>query len=99
MKPGAILINVSRGAIVNGDALTAALTSRRLRGAGLDATWEEPLPDAHPLWTMPNAIVTPHVAGISPRFIERSVELCCDNLRRFLDGQPLVSVVDKAKGY
>lgn len=99
MKQGAILVNVSRGPIVDGDALTEALQSGKLHGAGLDVTWEEPLPETHPLWQMDNVIITPHIAVLSQKRMDRVVGLFCENLRRYVNGKPLVSVIDKRKGY
>ncbi len=99
MKQGAYLINVSRGAIVETEALVAALRSGKLAGAGLDVTDPEPLPDGHPLWTMPNVVVTPHVAGGSDRIEERRLKLFRDNVERFATGRPLRNVVDKTLGY
>jgi len=99
MKKGAYVINVSRGAIVDTDALVAALRSNRLAGAGLDVTDPEPLPDGHPLWAMPNVMITPHVAGQSDRIGERRLMLFRDNVERFVTGRPLRNVVDKTLGY
>ena len=99
MKKGAYVINVSRGAIVDTGALVAALRSGRLAGAGLDVTDPEPLPDDHPLWTMPNVVITPHVAGQSDRIGERRLKLFRDNVERFVTGRPLRNVVDKTLGY
>ena len=99
MKSHALLINVTRGKIVDGPALLRALTSGSIGGAGLDVTPEEPLPDDSPLWDLPNVIVTPHVAGGSPIRLDRSVALFCDNLERLLVGKPLLSVIAKEKGY
>ena len=99
MKSRALLINVTRGKIVDGPALIRALTSGSIGGAGLDVTPEEPLPADSPLWDLPNVIVTPHVAGGSPIRLDRSVGLFCDNLERLLVGKPLLSVIDKEKGY
>jgi phosphoglycerate dehydrogenase-like enzyme len=99
MKKGAYLVNVSRGAVVDTEALVAALESGHLAGAGLDVTYPEPLPDGHPLWTMDNVVITPHVAGISDRIGERHRELFRDNLERFVTGRPLRHVVDKHAGY
>lgn len=99
MQSHALLINVTRGKIVDGAALIRALTSRSIGGAGLDVTPEEPLPTDSPLWDMPNVIITPHVAGGSPVRLDRSVGLFCDNLERLLVGKPLLSVIDKEKGY
>ena len=99
MKPTAILINVTRGAIVYGDDLMAALKEGLIWGAGLDVTDPEPLPAGHPLWTHPRVIVTPHTAGVSPRRAGRVIDTLCENLRRMRTGQPLVAIIDKEKGY
>ena len=99
MQPHALLINVTRGPIVDEEALIEALEQGLIGGAGLDVTPQEPLPDDHPLWRMDNVVITPHSAGGSPQRIGRSVELFCDNLERFLAGKPLASVIDKRKGY
>jgi phosphoglycerate dehydrogenase-like enzyme len=76
-----------------------ALRSGRLAGAGLDVTDPEPLPPGHPLWTLPNVIITPHNAGLHPHYAEHAGQLFLDNLRRYLTGEPLVNVVDKEEGY
>ncbi|MBI4246376.1 MAG: D-2-hydroxyacid dehydrogenase [Candidatus Rokubacteria bacterium] len=99
MRPHAILINVTRGAIVYGDDLVAALEQGLLGGAGLDVTDPEPLPPGHPLWTHPRVIVTPHTAGGSPRRAGRAIATFCENLRRLRAGRPLLAVIDKDKGY
>ena len=99
MKPSALLINVTRGKIVDEPSLLRALKEGLIGGAGLDVTPDEPLPQDSPLWDMPNVIVTPHVAGGSPNRDDRTVGLFCDNLERFLVGKPLLSVIDKRKGY
>ena len=99
MQTHALLINVTRGKIVDGPALIRALDDGQIGGAGLDVTPVEPLPDDSPLWDMPNVIITPHVAGGSPIRMDRTVSLFCDNLERFLIGKPLLSVIDKRKGY
>lgn len=99
MQSHALLINVTRGKIVDGDALLRALEGGIIGGAGLDVTPVEPLPADSPLWDMPNVIITPHVAGGSPIRMDRTVELFCDNLERFLVGKQLLSVIDKRKGY
>jgi phosphoglycerate dehydrogenase-like enzyme len=95
MKRSAYLINVGRGVIVDLADLTAALEAGEIAGAGLDVFEIEPLPAAHPLWRMPNVIITPHTAAASPRVAERHLETLLDNLRRFTAGQPLRNVVDK----
>lgn len=99
MQSHALLINVTRGKIVDGPALIRALNEGLIGGAGLDVTPVEPLPSDSPLWDMPNVIITPHVAGGSPIRMDRTVALFCDNLERFLIGKPLLSVIDKRKGY
>lgn len=99
MKRHAVLINVARGRIVDEDALTEALRERRIRGAGLDVFREEPLPASSGLWELDNVCITPHIAGISPRFWERETDLIIDNVHRYLAGEPLLNLVDKTKGY
>jgi phosphoglycerate dehydrogenase-like enzyme len=95
MKPTAYLINVGRGVIVDLADLTAALQAGEIAGAGLDVLETEPLPQGHPLWALPNVIITPHCAAASPRVAERHLATLLDNLRRFVAGQPLRNVVDK----
>jgi len=99
MQSHAILVNVTRGPIMDEGALIDALESGSIGGAGLDVVPEEPMPDDHPLWKFDNVVITPHSAGGSPHRMDRSVELFCDNLTRLLAGQPLTSVIDKSKGY
>ena len=99
MRSGALLINVTRGGIMDEDALVDALTCGRIAGAGLDVVPVEPLPQDHPLWKMENVLITPHTAGGSPNRQDRIVNLFCENLRRLHTGQPLLSVIDKKKGY
>lgn len=99
MKRDAVLINVSRGALVQEEALLRALRDGALRGAALDVFATEPLPPASPLWRLPNVLITPHVSGFTTRFWEREAALLLDNLRRYLKGQPLRNVVDLAAGY
>ncbi len=99
MKPGAYLVNIARGGVVDTDALVAALESGRLAGACLDVTDPEPLPPGHPLWGMPNVVITPHVASRAALTSERRAALLEANLRRFGAGEPLLNVVDKSAGY
>jgi phosphoglycerate dehydrogenase-like enzyme/glyoxylase-like metal-dependent hydrolase (beta-lactamase superfamily II) len=99
MKPGAFFINIARGKEVDTAALVQALQSKKLAGAGLDVTDPEPLPSDHPLWKLPNAIVTPHVSGQSPGTTSRTRRLFVENMRRFANGEPLVNVVVKKSGY
>lgn len=99
MKPGAILINIGRGKIVQTDALVAALESGALGGACLDVTEPEPLPADHPLWGFDNVVITPHVASRSALTSERHWDLLRENFRRFAVGEPLLNVVDRQLGY
>jgi phosphoglycerate dehydrogenase-like enzyme len=99
MRPGAVLINVARGDIVDERALAEALRQRRLRGAGLDVFASEPLPADSPLWRLENVLITPHVSATTPRFWDREAALILDNLARYLAGEPLRNVVDAAAGY
>lgn len=99
MRDGAVLVNVSRGGLVDDDALVAALESGRLRGAALDAFSVEPLPAGHPFWMAPRTLITPHTSAYTHRFWERESELMLDNLRRYRAHEPLRNVVDKAAGY
>ncbi len=95
MQPTAYLINVSRGVVVKLDALVAALEAGRIAGAALDVYEREPLPAEHPLWRMENVILTPHVAADNPHVPQRRIDTLKDNLRRYLQGEPLRNVVDK----
>jgi phosphoglycerate dehydrogenase-like enzyme len=99
MRRHAILVNVTRGAIVYGDDLLAALDEGLIGGAGLDVTDPEPLPAGHKLWTHPRAIVTPHTAGGSPRRAGRVIATFIENLGRLRDRRPLLALIDKQKGY
>ncbi|MEJ1971261.1 MAG: D-2-hydroxyacid dehydrogenase [Lacunisphaera sp.] len=98
MKPTAFIHNIARGAIIDQPALVRALQAGRLAGAGLDVTDPEPLPAGHPLWHMPNVLITAHTSGHSPRVDERLFELFLENLRRYAAGEPLLNLVDKRVG-
>ena len=99
MQRHAIIINVTRGEIIRGEDVLAALEEGLIWGAGLDVTDPEPLPAGHRLWTHPRAVVTPHTAGGSPRRAGRVIATFCENLRRMRNGQPLLALIDKQKGY
>ncbi len=99
MKPTAVLINLSRGSIVDQDALVDALNDGRIAGAGLDVFTPEPLPDGHPLFQTKNVILTPHISGTSPMLWRRTIDLFIENVRRFRDGRELLNLVDKRRGY
>jgi phosphoglycerate dehydrogenase-like enzyme len=99
LPPGCIFVNIGRGAVVAEPALVDALRDRRIAGAVLDVFATEPLPADSPLWTLPNVLVTPHAAALSARENERITELFVDNLRRYLDGQPLRNLVEPGVFY
>jgi phosphoglycerate dehydrogenase-like enzyme len=99
MKPTACLINIARGSVIDETALVAALRSGQIAGAGLDVFAEEPLPENHPLYSLPNVAFTPHTSGDTADYSYRAAELFLSNLRRYLSGRPLVNVIDKRKGY
>jgi phosphoglycerate dehydrogenase-like enzyme len=99
MRPAALLINCARGAICDEAALVRVLEERRIAGAALDVFEEEPLPFEHPLWRLPNVILSPHIGGLSARYAERAAQVFEGNLRRYLAGEPLMNVVVKARGY
>ena len=99
MRPDAILVNVSRGQLVDEGALIAALESNRIGGAALDVFKEEPLPPDSPFWRLPNVLITPHTSGFSPNHWDAATALFGENLRRYGTGQPLLNVVDKVQGY
>jgi phosphoglycerate dehydrogenase-like enzyme len=103
MKPDALLLNVGRGTLVDPDVLADVLASGHLYGAVLDVCRPEPLPPEHPLWRMENVLITPHIAGVGlgnvPETEDKIVSLCCENLERFLAGQPLKSRLDFGAGY
>ena len=99
MKPTAYLVNIARGAIVDEGALVRALREGWIAGAGLDVFEQEPLPPDSPLWGLDNLLISPHVAGFTPRYDERATALFAENLSRYLSGKPLLNLVDKSKGY
>jgi phosphoglycerate dehydrogenase-like enzyme len=95
MPQGALLVNAARGPVVDTDALVDALNAGRIRAA-LDVTDPEPLPEGHPLWSCPNLLLTPHVAGATPQFSPRALRIAADELRRYIAGEPLRNVVQTA---
>lgn len=99
MKPGACLINVGRGPLLNESALADALRTHTIGGAALDVFEKEPLPPDSPLWDLENLLITPHTAGLTEKLWERHYVLLAENLHRYLARQPLLCVVDKKKGY
>lgn len=99
MRPHAVLINVGRGDLVDQPVLTRALQQGRLGGAALDVTDPEPLPVDSPLWGMESVIVSPHVSGQTTRYHEYATVLFADNLRRYVNGEPLLNLVDRRRGY
>ena len=99
MKRSAFFINIGRGMTTKLDDLVAALNAGEIAGAALDVYEQEPLPADHPLWTMPNVLMTPHMAGYGPYLDDRRYQIMIDNCRAFLDGKPLRNVVDKASWF
>ncbi|HEY9075216.1 MAG TPA: D-2-hydroxyacid dehydrogenase [Anaerolineaceae bacterium] len=99
MKSSAYLVDLGRGGVVDHAALLAALQEKRIGGAALDVFPEEPLPPTSPLWKMPNVMITPHIAGISPLYNKRAIDLFTTNLQRYLDGSPVLNIVNLEKGY
>jgi len=99
LAPGAVVVNVARGANVDTDALVAALRSGQVGGAGLDVTDPEPLPDGHPLWTLPEVVVTPHTANTQAMAVPLLGALIAENVRRWIAGEELRAVVDPDLGY
>lgn len=98
-KPDAFLVNIARGDLVDEHALVRALKENRLAGAGLDAYSTEPLPRDSQLWHMENVIVSPHVSGATPNYDDRAVGLFAENLRRYVEGEPLLNIVSRELGY
>jgi phosphoglycerate dehydrogenase-like enzyme len=99
MREGSYFINVGRGSIVDEPAMVQALRSGRISGAGLDVFETEPLPADSPLWGMEQVIITPHTGGFTPEYFRRSWEIFSENLARYVEGRPLLNVVDKKAGY
>ena len=99
MRQSAYFINIARGGIVVQSAMVEALEAKQIAGAGLDVTEPEPLPEGHPLWKLSNCVLSPHIGGQSAEARDRQWRLWRENVRRFVAGEPLLCVVDKAKGF
>ena len=99
VKPGALLVNIARGDVVDEQALLDALRAGPLGGAALDVTAQEPLPVDSPLWSQPNVIISPHLSGASDHYSERLTDLLLDNIARYRVGRPLRNLVNVARGY
>jgi phosphoglycerate dehydrogenase-like enzyme len=99
MKSTAFLVNIARGGVCKETALIDALEQQRIAGAALDVFHQEPLPSDHPLWHLPNTFISPHIAGLTPDYSERTAMIFEENLHHYLAGEPLSNVVDKTQGY
>jgi phosphoglycerate dehydrogenase-like enzyme len=99
LRPSAVLVNVGRGAVIDEPALVDALRQNRIKGAALDVFEEEPLPASSPLWQLENVLLSPHCADQTVTWLEDASRAFLENLERFRRGEPLRSVVDKARGY
>lgn len=99
MKPGAALINIARGAVVDWQAMLTALRTDQIAAVYTDVTAPEPLPDGHDDWATPNLFITPHHSGVFPDFLDKAAEYLVANLRRYIDGAPLHNVVNRELGY
>ena len=99
MKPTAFFINIGRGMTTRLDDLVAALEARQIAGAALDVYEQEPLPQGHPLWAMPNVLLTPHMAGYGPHLNDRRLQIIEDNCKAFAEGRPLRNIVDKSNWF
>jgi phosphoglycerate dehydrogenase-like enzyme len=99
MKPSGVLINIARGAVIDTDALVRALKDGTIAGAGLDVFEQEPLPPESELWSLENVIMSPHISGGTEIYNQRAVAIFCENLRRYLAGEPLMNLVDAERGY
>jgi D-2-hydroxyacid dehydrogenase (NADP+) len=99
MKKSAHIINIARGALIKEDELIKALREDRIAGAGLDVFEKEPIEESSPFWELPNVIITPHVAAGTPYYIDRLVDIFCENIKRYYSGKPLINLVDRKLGY
>ncbi len=99
MKPGAVVVNLGRGPVIDEQAMIRALSEKRIKGAALDVFDEEPLPPGHPLYRLENVLLSPHCADHTPDWLERAMQFFIDQFQRFRKGEPLLNVVDKKLGY
>jgi len=99
MPPHCVLVNIARGSLIDTEALVEALAAGRIAGAGLDVTDPEPLPDGHPLWTEPRALITPHAANPARMLIPRLAERVAENVGRYARGEELLGLIDLSRGY
>jgi phosphoglycerate dehydrogenase-like enzyme len=99
LPPDAIVVNVSRGTVLDETAILELLDDGQLRGAALDVFSVEPLPPSHPFWRHPRVLVSPHVAAVTTRFWRRETGLIVENVGRYLAGSPLANTVDPEAGY
>jgi phosphoglycerate dehydrogenase-like enzyme len=99
MKPEAVVINVGRGPVIDEPAMVRALSKGRIKGAALDVFDNEPLPEGHPFYSLPNVLLSPHCADHTPDWMDRAMQFFIDQFERFRKGEPLMNIVDKARGY
>jgi phosphoglycerate dehydrogenase-like enzyme len=99
MKPGAYLVNIGRGEVIDERAMAAALSAKKIGGAGLDVFEHEPLEASSPLWDLENVILTPHISGANRGYMDKACELFAENLKRFVANRPLLNLIDPNLGY
>ena len=99
MKPGAYIVNIGRGEVIDERAMAAALSAGKIGGAGLDVFEHEPLEAESPLWDLENVIMTPHISGANRGYMDKACQLFAENLRRFAANRPLLNIVDRKLGY
>jgi D-3-phosphoglycerate dehydrogenase len=99
MRAHAWIVNIARGSLIDTGALVEALRERRIGGAALDVTDPEPLPDGHPLWTLPNAVITPHIANPQAALTRQLARRVRENVERLASGEALIAQVDAERGY
>jgi len=99
MKPGAYLVNIGRGKVIDEHAMATALSAKKIGGAGLDVFEHEPLEASSPLWDLENVILTPHISGANRRYMDQACELFAENLKRFAASRPLLNLIDPKLGY